>query len=66
VSKTLCCIKKYDVIISFHSSHFDRRKFYFRSKKEGDIDRGKEKEDTVEEEVGNGMPKEIERAKKKL
>jgi hypothetical protein len=33
---------------------------------EGDIDRGEEKEEKVEGEVGNGMPKEIERAKKKL
>lgn len=34
--------------------------------KEGDKDRGEEEEETIEAEVGNGMPKEIEGAKKKL
>jgi hypothetical protein len=57
--KTVPYIKKYDVIISFHSPHFVRDKFYFRRKKEAKQDTEKEQERMVEGELGKGDRKKL-------
>lgn len=49
--KTVSYIKKYDVIISFHSSHYFRNTFHFRRKtKEIKTEKNKKK---VEREMGD-------------